>query len=94
VKDIFTTGYNHETASKEEERLWNAAPLAGCFIKLGTSDLKEYVMDTERRNDWAKRVGYLSSDRNSVFGGTCFRVGEKYIMTALHVIISYIDGGM
>ncbi|XP_052223676.1 uncharacterized protein LOC127839360 isoform X2 [Dreissena polymorpha] len=83
VKLFSGTGYSLEEACDFEKRQLNEIP-AGCLVNLrGKQLVQEYVFNTQVRSDASAWVGIIMLGD---VAGTCFRVGDKKIMTALHVI--------
>ena len=62
--------------------------MPGCFLQL--ADRRVLVLDQRHLLEVAKSVGKVCAGD---YCGTCFRVGQKYVMTARHVVIDIVNNG-
>jgi hypothetical protein len=90
TEDIFTTV--DQTPYKEENKQQSCESRStGNFIDVRNEKLREFMYVHE---DLGKCSDSVCQIRFPDGTGTGFRVGSKYIMTALHVVQGIIDAGM
>ena len=80
--------YSEEKAKENSKQFMQQLSFKSAFFD--TNIGRESVMCLEKRLEASKRVGIVKFDGSSIFG-TCFRVGENKVMTALHVIQVYLN---
>ncbi|XP_060600570.1 uncharacterized protein LOC132754000 isoform X2 [Ruditapes philippinarum] len=86
-KDIFTTGYKTPYTEENKQQASDSRS-TGNFIDVRNVKLKEFMYKHE---DLGKCSDSVCQIRFPDGTGTGFRVGSKYIMTALHVVKGIID---
>ena len=87
TRKLFTKEYTAQTAKMEEDNLYsifrNNKPASGQFIDLRGRLNVQTAFQTGVLYDCTHWVGQIVFSPGTC---TCFRVGQKYIMTALHAI--------
>jgi len=89
-RQVFQVKYSKKKAQENSDQFMQQFSHGGAFINTRHAVGKESIIFLEKKLEASKRVGILKFDGTSV-SGTCFRVGENKVMTALHVIQIYLN---
>ena len=82
--------YSEKKAQENSDQFMKHVSHGGAFINTNRAAGRESVTSVKKRVEASKSVGILRFDGHTC-SGTCFRVGQNKIMTALHVIQIYLN---
>ena len=82
--------YSEKKAQENGDQFMKHVSHGGAFINTNRAAGRESVISVQKRVEASKSVGMLRFD-GYTGTGTCFRVGQNKIMTALHVIQMYLN---